>query len=136
MSRENVEIVRRMIRAFEQRDSAAAVEPLDPQIEWDVTRSPAEDVRGSYEGLEGVAEFWRRWLSAWKTVEVGEPEFFDGGDKVLSWFAGQRNVGRRSGIEVDNPPFGWLYTFQGGKVVHGALYLDKEEALEAAGLSE
>ena len=115
-----------MVRAFEERDPAAATEPLDPQIEWDASRSPAEDVRGSYEGLEGVADFWRRWLSAWKTVEVGEPEFFDGGDKVLGWFAGQRNVGRR-GIEVDNPPFGWLYTFQGDKIVRVVL-LDKDEA--------
>jgi ketosteroid isomerase-like protein len=136
MSQENVEIVRRIVRAFDERDTATAVEPLDPRIELDATRSPAEDVRGSYKGLEGVAEFWRRWLSAWRTVEVGEPELFDGGNKILGWFTGQRNIGRRSGIEVANPPYGWLYTFRGDKIVRITLYMDKAEALEAAGLSE
>ena len=136
MSRENVEVVRRIIRAFEERDRATATEPLDPRIEWDATRSPAEDVRGRYEGLEGVADFWRRWLGAWRMVEVGEPELFDGGDNILGWFAGQRNVGRRSGIEVENPPFGLLYTFRENKIVRVTLYADKAEALEAAGLSE
>jgi ketosteroid isomerase-like protein len=136
MSEENVEIVRRIVRAFEERDRATATEALDPRIEWDATRSPVEDVRGKYEGLAGVADFWRRWLSAWRTIEVGEPELFDGGDKILGWFAGQRNVGRHSGIEVENPPFGWLYTFRGDKIVRVTLYMDKAEALEAAGLSE
>ena len=44
MSQENVEIVRRIVRAFDERDTATAVEPLDPRIELDATRSPAEDV--------------------------------------------------------------------------------------------
>jgi hypothetical protein len=49
---------------------------------------------------------------------------FDGGDKILGWFAGQRNVGRHSGIEVENPPFGWLYTFRGDKIVRVTLYME------------
>jgi ketosteroid isomerase-like protein len=136
MSEQNVEIVRRIVRAFEERDAATATDPLDPRIEWDATRSPVEDIRGKYEGLEGVADFWRRWLSAWRTLEVGEPELFDGGDKILGWFTGQRNIGRHSGIEVANPPFGWLFTFRGDKIIRVTLYMDRSEALEAAGLSE
>ena len=136
MSQENVEIVRRIVQAFAERDRDTATAPLDSRIEWDATRSPADDIRGIYEGLEGVAEFWRRWLSAWRTVETGEPELIDGGDRVLGWFAGQRNVGRHSGIEVRNPEFGLLYTFRGGKIIRVTLYVDRAEALEAAGLSE
>jgi ketosteroid isomerase-like protein len=136
MPEENVETVRRIVRAFEERDAATATDPLDPRIEWDATRSPVEDIRGKYEGLEGVADFWRRWLSAWRTVKVGEPELFDGGDKILGWFTGQRNIGRHSGIEVANPPFGWLFTFRGDKIVRVTLYMDRSEALKAAGLSE
>ena len=136
MSQENVETVRRIVRAFEERDGATAREPLDPRIELDATRSPAADVRGRYEGLERVADFWRRWLSAWRTVEVGELELFDGGDEILGWFTGQRNIGRHSGIEVANPPYGWLFTFRGDKIVRVTLYMDRSEALEAVGLSE
>ena len=136
MSQENVEIVRRAVKAFGERDWGAATAPLDPRIEWDATRSPADDVRGNFEGLEGVTEFWRRWLGAWRTIETGEPELIDGGDQVLGWFAAQRNIGRRSGIEVQNPEFGFLYAFRGDKIVRVTLYIDKAEALGAVGLSE
>ena len=136
MSRENVEVVKRIVRAFEERDRVTATEPLDPRVEWDATRAPVDDIRGFYEGLEGVADFWRRWLSAWRTIETGEPELFDGGEQILGWFAGQRNVGRQSGVEVKNPEFGLLYTFRESKIVRVTLYVDKAEALEAAGQSE
>ena len=134
MSAENVEIVREILQAFAERDRVTATRPLDPQIEWDATRSPVDDMRGTYEGLDGVVDFWRRWLGAWKTIEIGEPELSDGGDQILGWFAGQRNVGRHSGIEVEMPEFGFLYTFRAGKIIRVTLYTDRAEALEAAGL--
>ena len=34
------------------------------------------------------------------------------------------------------PEFGWVLTVRKGKVVRATAYLDKAEALEAAGLSE
>jgi ketosteroid isomerase-like protein len=89
-----------------------------------------------YHGLHGVAEFWRRWLEAWSTVEFDEPELIDAGDHVVYWVEHQSMRGRHSGIEVDAPPNGMVITFRDGKIMRVTFYLDRHEALEAVGLTE
>ncbi|MFL5907756.1 MAG: nuclear transport factor 2 family protein [Solirubrobacterales bacterium] len=137
MSEENVEIVRRMFQAFRNRDWTAAREPVDPEeIEMDVTRSPIEGLSGVYRGREEVAYFWSQWLEAWGEQEIEEEELIDAGDQVVTWTASHKFRGRGSGVTVDFPPYAWLVTLRDGKVVRGTLYMDKGEALKAAGLSE
>ena len=147
MSQENVEIVRQMAEAFRIRDRTAeggfgnrdqtvAAEMLHPEIEWDATRTPVGDLRGTYHGLAEVADWWRRWLEAWDTVDFKLSEVIDAGERVLLWIEEQKMRGKGSGVEVDAPPYGWVFTFRDGKVARVAMYLDKREALEAAGLSE
>jgi len=147
MSQENVEIVRLMIEGFRSRDraaeggfgnhdQAALAQVLHPDIEWDATRTPVEDLRGMYHGFKDVAEWWRRWLEAWDTVEIDAPELIDAGDRVFMWIERQRMRGRGSGIEVDAPPYAWVITFRDGKITRMAMYLDRREALKAAGLRE
>jgi ketosteroid isomerase-like protein len=46
-----------------------------------------------------------------------------------------RGRGRQSGVEV-NMEFFQLWTFDDGKVIRGQGFLDRDEALEAAGLRE
>ena len=40
MSQENVEVVRRSLDAFQRRDFDAAMDALDPRIEYDLTHFP------------------------------------------------------------------------------------------------
>jgi ketosteroid isomerase-like protein len=137
MSQGNVEVVQGMFEAFRLGDAAAAAEPLHPKVEWDATRSPVDDLQGMYHGLDGVTEFWRRWLEAWETMEWDDPpELIDAGDHVVQWVTRQKMRGRGSGIELETPPFGFVYTFRDGKVVRVTHYTDKREALEAVGLRE
>ena len=133
----NVETVRGMFDAFHRRDAAAARAPLHPDIVWDATRVPTPDLEGVYHGVEGVADFWRRWLAAWEAIDFGqrEPEFLEHGDKVLVWVEGQVNRGRASGVEVEMPPFGFLWTFQDGRAVRMEFHRDRSEALAAAGIA-
>jgi ketosteroid isomerase-like protein len=148
MSEENVEIARRLLNVFRGRDRtadggftdsdfAAAAELLHPEIEWDATRVPVEDIRGIYHGLLGVAKFWEGWLEAWDTVEIDdEPELIGAGDHVFLWIENQEMRGRGSGIKVDFPPWAYVMTFRNGQVTRMVFYLDRSDALEAAGLSE
>ncbi len=39
-------------------------------------------------------------------------------------------------MTVDFPPYAWLATLRDRQVVRASMYMDKQEALEAAGLSE
>ena len=41
-----------------------------------------------------------------------------------------------SGVEVDIPPYAWVQTLRDGKIVRATFYVDKAEALKAAGLAE
>jgi ketosteroid isomerase-like protein len=136
MSEENVGIVRRQFEAFRRRDWAATGEPLHPDIEMDTTHSPLPGLDRVYKGREEVARFWREWLEAWGPQQIEDPELIDAGDKVLMWMTSHQIQGRGSGIEVSMPPYAWVTTLRDGKIVEATMYMDKGEALEAAGLRE
>jgi ketosteroid isomerase-like protein len=130
----NGDTVHEMVAAFGRRDLAASAAALHPDIVWDASRVIADDLRGVYHGLDGVAEFWRSWLDAWDTIETGEYEVLENGDRVLQWIWAQKNTGRGSGFEVIQPAYGLLWTFRDGQAVRMELHTDRAEALAAAGL--
>jgi ketosteroid isomerase-like protein len=130
----NADLIRQMWDAFERRDTEAARTILHPDIVWDATRLEMPDGAEVYRGYDGVAEFWRRWLGAWETLNIPEPEVIEAGDKVFVWVEGQVNRGRTSGIEVEQPPFGFVWTFEEGRAVRMELHADRDDALTAAGL--
>src|SRR2546423_15371259 len=109
MSQENVEIVRLMVEGFRSRDrsaeggfgdrdQAALAEVVDPELEWDATRTPIEELRGTYHGVEAVAAWWRRWLEAWDTLDFEESELIDAGDHVFLWIERQKMRGKGSSV--------------------------------------
>ena len=145
MSEENVEIVRQVYELFRNReattesgfgeaDFARAFELFHLDFELDATRAPMTDLRGRYRGATEVADFWRRWLEAWDRVEF-EAELTDAGDRVLVEIKDQRMRGKGSGVEVEFPTYWQVFTLRDGKAVSQAFFLEKAEALEAAGLS-
>jgi ketosteroid isomerase-like protein len=136
MSEENVEVVRRMAVAFSNGDWAAAFEPVHPDIEMDTTRSPVHGLDRVYSGAEEVAGFWQEWLEAWGAQQIEDLELIDAGDQVVMWTQVHQMQGRGSGIDVSVPPYAWLITLRDGKIVQATMYMDKAEALEAAGLSQ
>ena len=141
MSQENVEIVRQMVLAFRKGDLATTwsevAEMLDPQIEMDTTRSPMPGLAAVYRGPDDAARFWTDWAEAWGSLgEFEDPELTDAGDQVLAWFSQHEMRGKGSRIEIGMPEYGWLYTIRNRKFVRATMYMDRVEALEAAGLSE
>ncbi len=137
MSQENVEIVRVLFEAFQRRDVKTMESFLAPEVEWDATRFAGivPDLVGVYRGPEGTQRFWRTWLSSWKDL-VFEHEFRATGDQVVALISNQRQWGRHSGIETEIPPYAFVYTVRGGKVVRVCFYPDHQSALEAVGLEE
>ena len=141
MSQENVETVRRMLVSFRIGDLAAAwseiAEMLDSQIEMDTTRSPMPGLAAVYRGPDDVARFWTDWAEAWGSLgEFEDPELLDAGDQVLIWFSQHEMRGKGSEIAIRMPEYGWLFRVRNRKFVRATMYMDRVEALEAAGLSE
>jgi ketosteroid isomerase-like protein len=71
---------------------------------------------------------------AFEDIRYEPQEFAEQGDRL---FVGVRTVGhaKHTGLAMDLLVY-WVYTFHEGKVVKMEAYLDRTEALEAAGLSE
>jgi ketosteroid isomerase-like protein len=137
MSEENVDVIRDLFEAFNRRDVKAMESLMAPEVEWDATRfvGVVPDLAGVYRGAEGTQRFWRTWLSSWKEL-VFEHDLRDAGDEVVALIRNQRQWGRHSGIETEIPPYAWVYTVRGGRVVRACFYPDHQSALEAVGLSE
>ena len=134
MSREDVEVVRRVYEAAARRDSAAVLELYDPEVELDARAlglvGSANDL---YRGHQGLRALFAEWHDAWGKVEYSYEELIDAGDQVVSVVT-RHARGRTSGIEVERP-FALLWTVRGGKVVRVVWFLDRDQALKAAGAS-
>jgi uncharacterized protein len=134
MSEKNVEIIRRGYEAWNRRDFDQVLEVADPEIEWTfagAARFPGVDA--VYHGHEGVRRFWTTFIEPWEQINIEVEELRDSGDFVVASIRFQA-VGR-DGLEVDAPVM-HVFTFRGSKIVRFEAFVDQEEALEAAGLSE
>src|SRR5688572_9474474 len=133
MSRENVEVVRRFSRIFEGGDREEWRKYFDPDVVWDTSASEMP-AAGVYHGHGGVERWFGDWLETWADYEIANREYIDAGDAVVVVFR-QSGTGRGSGVRTERDFF-IVYDLRESKVVRFRLYESREEALEAAGLSE
>ena len=128
MSEENVEIVRAMIEAFAQGDAETALSYYSE----DVVFQPL--VAGPYHGRAGVVAQMGTFMEEFSDYWFKGDEVINAGDKVvLFWRHG--GEGKASGIRVENKG-ATVFTVEDGQIAHARVYLNRAEALEAAGLSE
>jgi uncharacterized protein len=139
MSEENVEIVRKLFEAVAQRDTATVLDLYDPEVEWDGSRHRWSEVLGAgkvWHGHEGLREWSSRYYEAWENLEDTIEELIDaGGDQVIS-IVTTRARGRGSGVDVEWKDNVGVWTLRKGKIVRVVWLPTREEALEAAGLTE
>ncbi len=132
MSKENVLTVERAITAINERD-------IDGYLAWcteDIQlRTPVSPVAGVYEGADGIRRFFA-------DIEDAGPDFrldlerLEGvsAERVLA-FLRVTVHGRASGLPTPAET-GNVYEFEEGKIRRIQIFIDREEALEAVGLSE
>ena len=132
MSQENVEIVRSFYRAWAHDDLPGPVELMDPEIEY---VNPAKAVEpGTRRGVAAFAEAVQRTFDGWESWQAEPEQFRASGDQVAV-VVRYRGRGRGSGVEVVGRESA-LWTIRDGKVVRYAWFSGRDDALEAAGLSE
>ena len=135
MSRENVEIVRRVAEAWQSDDLEGFLCLLDPEIEGLTAIERGLGSAGSvFHGQEGVRELWNLWRTEFEDVWIETGEVRDlGGERVLR-LAHIRFRGPGSGIAVESQ-LALLMTICDGKIVRSEDYLSHKEAREDVGLS-
>jgi len=126
MSRENVEVVRRLFDTYNRGDYEEAVACLAPDVVYGV----GQEVPAS--GRNEVRAMWDRWETAWEYIRTVPEEFIDAGDHVVVTvrYSGR---GRGSGIGYDDRLFD-VYTLHDGLCVRKLEFRERSDALEAAGL--
>ena len=136
MSQENVEVVRGIYDAVARRDDVTPFDVYAEDIVWDLsnTRRAALGMKPVYRGHEGVRLFWRESLSVFGEVDLEVAELMDADDKVLAVIR-EREIGRASGVPVDTTHLA-VWTLADGKVTQMQVFDDRQQALEAAGLSK
>ena len=126
---ERVELVRRLMDAFNRRDMDAMLEVAAPNFEYDFTRSMGPLV-GVYRGLEGFKEFANEQWTMFEDFEIEALEFIPRGNHVVVPMT-IRATGR-GGVPV-SANSAQLYTFEDGRIVRITMFQGREEALAAAG---
>ena len=133
MSEENVEIVRRLSRFWQDRDWATVEDAIHPDAVLDVSRNVFNP--GTHRGIEGLRRFMEQTDEMWENFDVTPVEYIDAGDKVVvaNRISG---TGRGSGVETEMLLFA-VIAFRDGKISrYTGGFRDRAEALEAAGLQE
>jgi hypothetical protein len=127
MSREHVEVVRRVNEAFTARDMDAYLAEHHPNVEVVVLRSQIE---GPYRGHGGLRRMLTEAFEA--DMELRFDEVRDCGDCVL--VLGHQHATVR-GVPFDHI-LAEVYEIEAGKVVRMQAFATVEQALEAVGLRE
>jgi ketosteroid isomerase-like protein len=136
MSQENVDLVRALTEAWQRREQEETFAFVHPEVEWDATRvaEVVPDVADLYLGHDGVRVYWRRWLSAWSDLQFDIEDVLDAGDEVVLLVKNQKQWGRHSGIPIELPPYGAVFTVNGGTITRVRWFPSQADALAAAGL--
>ena len=133
MSRENVELHRRAVEAFNGHEVEAFIALCDPSIE---AHSVFAAVGGAvYHGHDGLRRFFRDARDAWGDAIRIEPEaYFDLGENTLL-FQVLYGHGKQSGVEV-TMPVAQVARWRDGLCVLFKGYGEREDALSDLGVGE
>jgi ketosteroid isomerase-like protein len=140
MSQENVEVVRRL---YSLRADAAGIvrgdfdevflDYMHPDVEV-VPPSTYPDADIAYRGREGVRRWFRQMDEVWDDWRFEPERFFDAGTRVVV-FVRVSGVAKQGGPAVAISA-AHVLTLRDGRITRADIFLDRSDALEAAGLSE
>ena len=132
MSEENVEVVKSVFKAWEDRDPKTALERIHPEVEVDGTGTAIWGRREVERGHEALGRSVSYFLDTWESLEFETEAFIDVGDHVLVCTLG-RGRGRGSGADVERRGF-VIYTVRDGLVTRFRLFDSLEKAARALGI--
>jgi ketosteroid isomerase-like protein len=131
MSEENVDLVKQSYEHF-ARTRELDVTAYGPEVEWhSAADDPGLEV---FRGVEGVKELIAEVQVQLEDFRTEPFEFLDAGDRVVAGLV-HKGRGRGSSAEVEMREWN-VFLIRAGKIVAVHEYRNREEAIEAAGLSD
>jgi ketosteroid isomerase-like protein len=132
VSEEDVEIVRQVYECVNQGDWERMAELVDPDVEQLGTVGGLED-RSRARGLSEIRQLYENDEEAWDEYRIEPERLIDAGDRVVV-FQLEYQRGKSSGIELVTETAS-IVDLRDGQVVRMQGYMDRDAALNAAGLS-
>ena len=134
MSEENLEIVKRWVRAFNQRDMDALLGTTTADFEFTPYLANLIETT-TYQGHDGLRKYFADADSAWEGIQIRLKDLRAAPDDRV-FVAGELQArGRASGADV-RVAVAWAGGVRDDKLAWASTYESEDEALEAAGLSE
>jgi ketosteroid isomerase-like protein len=134
MTRENVEVIRKLYAGWSRGDFRVGLEFFAPDlrfvIDGSITPTP-----GEWSGVEGMRDAWREGLTAWEDYRTGPIEHLIESEDQVAAFNHMHGRGKQSQIPTDSRLWAAVFTFREGKIAQ-LLLTDLQGALEAVGLRE
>jgi ketosteroid isomerase-like protein len=132
MSRENVELHRRVNAAFSARDVEGIVALCDQQVEFHSLFVAVGDT--VYRGHDGILAWHRDLQDAWgEAIRIEAEAYFEVGEHTVA-FNVLHGRGRHSGAEV-TMPYAQIVQWHDALMVHFKAYAHREDALGDLGVS-
>jgi|SRR5277367_3071161 len=132
MSPQNVELVKRFIEAFNEREIETFAGLTTTDFEWTTSMMAVEGE--VFWGREGIDTYFARMREVWDDFRGFASEYRDLGERVL-WIGRLEGRGLGSGVPV-TAALDILFDVREGKIERMHSYLNHDEALSAAGLTE
>jgi hypothetical protein len=134
MSQENVEVVERAIAAVNQRDVDTYLACCAEDIQL---QTPLSAIEGVYEGRDAIRRFFENVAATSDDFRIAVERIESISAYRVLAFLRITASGRSSGIPLAvNTPSTNIYDVVDGKINRIRVFLDREEALKAVGLSE
>jgi ketosteroid isomerase-like protein len=126
-----VEIVRRLMTAFNLRDHENVLALMDADVEFFAPQTALSVERhASYHGHDGIRQYFEDVGGVWTTLQLIPQEFRFTDSHVVALGT---IVGERDGEYIDDE-VAWAWKLRGGKIVWGRVYQEPDEALEDTGI--
>ena len=131
MSQADIDTLRYAYEAINRGNWDSAFRAAHPDFEL---KAPDRMMRaGTYRGSVAARQFFEDLLEAFEEVVVQPEKFFESGERIVVFVSlRSRPSGSSAVIEIQ---IGHIWTMRAGKVVQLEIFPEREEALEAVGLS-
>jgi ketosteroid isomerase-like protein len=132
MDQAHVDRIRSFYEALHREDVDSAVGLCDPEIS--IWLNPDVVAQLPPQGYKEVASYLRGWFDSWDAYVPRPQEFIAAGDQVVVMVKLRaRGKGSRFEIEEDVAD---VFTLDDGNIVQLRMYVDRDVALDSAGISE
>jgi ketosteroid isomerase-like protein len=132
MSRRGSDVIRELCDALNSNDTERLSRLTDPDVVQYGTRGGI-DQRRVFHGRAAVIGYWNEMAEAWESLRFDPERLIEACDLVVAFWR-ERARSRHSDLELESNT-ATVFRLRDGKVVEVRGYLDREEALEAAGVA-